>query len=97
LAATRDSSNLLAHEAAFALGQMQEQEAIPALTSVLNDLSLHPIVRHEVVEKTFYFFLFFSSFNLLVFLSFKMIVFVIILLRQLKHLVLLVPIVTFLC
>jgi deoxyhypusine monooxygenase len=50
LAATRDSSNLLAHEAAFALGQMQEQEAIPALTSVLNDLSLHPIVRHEVVE-----------------------------------------------
>jgi HEAT repeat protein len=51
LAATRDSSNLLAHEAAFALGQMQEQEAIPALTSVLNDLSLHPIVRHEVVEK----------------------------------------------
>jgi len=51
LAATRDSSNLLAHEAAFALGQMQELEAIPALTSVLNDLSLHPIVRHEVVPK----------------------------------------------
>ncbi|WJX84047.1 deoxyhypusine monooxygenase [Trifolium repens] len=48
--ATRDSSNLLAHEAAFALGQMQEQEAIPALTSVLNDLSLHPIVRHEAAE-----------------------------------------------
>ncbi|XP_004508589.1 deoxyhypusine hydroxylase [Cicer arietinum] len=48
--ATRDSSNLLAHEAAFALGQMQELEAIPALTSVLNDLSLHPIVRHEAAE-----------------------------------------------
>ncbi|XP_045799901.1 deoxyhypusine hydroxylase-like [Trifolium pratense] len=48
--ATRDSSNLLAHEAAFALGQMQEQEAIPALTAVLNDLSLHPIVRHEAAE-----------------------------------------------
>jgi len=46
--ATRDSSNLLAHEAAFALGQMQDVEAIPALVSVLNDLSLHPIVRHEV-------------------------------------------------
>lgn len=46
--ATRDSSNLLAHEAAFALGQMQDAEAIPALEEVLNDLSLHPIVRHEV-------------------------------------------------
>lgn len=49
-AATRDSSNLLAHEAAFALGQMQDTEAIPALESVLNDLSLHPIVRHEAAE-----------------------------------------------
>ncbi|KAK4407200.1 Deoxyhypusine hydroxylase, partial [Sesamum angolense] len=39
--ATRDSSNLLAHEAAFALGQMQDAEAIPALEAVLNDLSLH--------------------------------------------------------
>ncbi|XLR06956.1 hypothetical protein HN51_061837 [Arachis hypogaea] len=48
--ATRDSSNLLAHEAAFALGQMQETEAIPALAAVLNDLSLHPIVRHEAAE-----------------------------------------------
>jgi HEAT repeat protein len=47
-AATRDSSNLLAHEAAFALGQMQDAEAIPALIAVLNDFSLHPIVRHEV-------------------------------------------------
>ncbi|XVE72974.1 hypothetical protein DITRI_Ditri11bG0080800 [Diplodiscus trichospermus] len=45
--ATWDSSNLLAHEAAFALGQMQDAEAIPALEAVLNDLSLHPIVRHE--------------------------------------------------
>jgi HEAT repeat protein len=47
--AARDSSNLLAHEAAFALGQMQDAEAIPALEAVLKDLSLHPIVRHEVV------------------------------------------------
>lgn len=47
-AATKDSSNLLAHEAAFALGQMQDADAIPALKLVLNDLSLHPIVRHEV-------------------------------------------------
>ncbi|TVU07488.1 hypothetical protein EJB05_19160 [Eragrostis curvula] len=51
LAATaRDSSNLLAHEAAFALGQMQDTEAIPALEAVLKDLSLHPIVRHEAAE-----------------------------------------------
>ncbi|KAK1392686.1 Deoxyhypusine hydroxylase [Heracleum sosnowskyi] len=48
--ATRDSSNLLAHEAAFALGQMQDVEAIPALENVLNDMSLHPIVRHEAAE-----------------------------------------------
>ncbi|KAL0662971.1 hypothetical protein Bca4012_099808 [Brassica carinata] len=48
--ASRDSSNLLAHEAAFALGQMQDAEAVPALESVLNDMSLHPIVRHELTE-----------------------------------------------
>uniref|UniRef100_A0A1D1XJB7 Deoxyhypusine hydroxylase n=1 Tax=Anthurium amnicola TaxID=1678845 RepID=A0A1D1XJB7_9ARAE len=48
--AARDSSNLLAHEAAFALGQMQDFEAIPALEDILNDLSLHPIVRHEAAE-----------------------------------------------
>ncbi|KAL8530329.1 hypothetical protein ACS0TY_007386 [Phlomoides rotata] len=48
--ATRDTSNLLAHEAAFALGQMQDVEAIPALETVLNDFSLHPIVRHEAAE-----------------------------------------------
>ncbi|KAJ0699089.1 putative deoxyhypusine monooxygenase [Helianthus annuus] len=47
IAATKDPSNLLAHEAAFALGQMQDADAIPALTLILNDLSLHPIVRHE--------------------------------------------------
>ncbi|TXG63924.1 hypothetical protein EZV62_010918 [Acer yangbiense] len=47
ISATRDSSNLLAHEAAFALGQMQDAEAIPALEAILNDFSLHPIVRHE--------------------------------------------------
>lgn len=50
ITATRDSSNLLAHEAAFALGQMQDADAIPALVAVLNDLSLHPIVRHEAAE-----------------------------------------------
>ncbi|KAG9455138.1 hypothetical protein H6P81_008042 [Aristolochia fimbriata] len=50
IGATRDSSNLLAHEAAFALGQMQDAEAVPALESILLDLSLHPIVRHEAAE-----------------------------------------------
>ncbi|XWS46941.1 hypothetical protein CRYUN_Cryun14cG0111300 [Craigia yunnanensis] len=29
---------------------MQDAEAIPALDVVLNDLSLHPIVRHEAAE-----------------------------------------------
>ncbi|KAK4338182.1 hypothetical protein RND71_042669 [Anisodus tanguticus] len=48
--ATRDPSNLLAHEAAFALGQMQDADAIPALERVLFDFSLHPIVRHEAAE-----------------------------------------------
>ncbi|KAG1361382.1 Deoxyhypusine hydroxylase [Cocos nucifera] len=50
LVTTRDSSNLLAHEAAFALGQMQDVEAVPALEAALRDLSLHPIVRHEAAE-----------------------------------------------
>ncbi|KAK6940705.1 PBS lyase HEAT-like repeat [Dillenia turbinata] len=48
--ATRDSSNLLAHEAAFALGQMQDTDAVPALEAVLNNIALHPIVRHEAAE-----------------------------------------------
>ncbi|KAL5994422.1 hypothetical protein ACLOJK_024472 [Asimina triloba] len=48
--ATRDSSNLLAHEAAFALGQMQDAAAVPALQDVLKDITLHPIVRHEAAE-----------------------------------------------
>ncbi|KAI9107275.1 hypothetical protein K1719_021663 [Acacia pycnantha] len=46
--ATRDSSKLLAHEVALDLGQMQDVEAIPALTSVLNDLSLHPIAAEAL-------------------------------------------------
>jgi len=86
MAATRDSSNLLAHEAAFALGQMQELEAIPALASVLNDLSLHPIVRHEVSFHVFNFlfilgleFFFFAALLLLlVFITFETIDFIII-------------------
>jgi hypothetical protein len=49
IVAMSDASNLLAHEAAFALGQMQDVAAIPALCTVLQDTSsFHPIVRHEV-------------------------------------------------
>ncbi|KAJ7294494.1 hypothetical protein O6H91_04G146400 [Diphasiastrum complanatum] len=45
------SSNLLAHEAAFALGQMQDEDAIPCLRAVLEDHArYHPIVRHEAAE-----------------------------------------------
>lgn len=51
ICATKDSSNLLAHEAAFALGQMQDTEAVPALEHILEDtISFHPIVRHEAAE-----------------------------------------------
>ncbi|KAI5059180.1 hypothetical protein GOP47_0025499 [Adiantum capillus-veneris] len=51
ISATRDSSNLLAHEAAFALGQMQDREAISALKYILENTELyHPIVRHEAAE-----------------------------------------------
>ena len=53
-AATRDSSNLLAHEAAFALGQMQDVDAVPALKHILENLTTyHPIVRHEVISLKF--------------------------------------------
>lgn len=48
--AMRDPSELLAHEAAFALGQMRDAEAIPALRTVLEDVAAVPsIVRHEVI------------------------------------------------
>ena len=54
-AATRDSSNLLAHEAAFALGQMQDVDAIPALKRILESITAyHPIVRHEVILLNYY-------------------------------------------
>jgi len=52
---------LLAHEAAFALGQMQDAEGIPALEAALNDLSLHPIVRHEVRSHQVIVFFFLSN------------------------------------
>lgn len=42
-----DSSALLKHELAYCLGQMQDQSAIPVLTSVLKDVHQEPMVRHE--------------------------------------------------
>ncbi|XP_071486954.1 deoxyhypusine hydroxylase-like [Diadema antillarum] len=45
-----DSSALLKHESAYCLGQMQNKEAIPILTSVLRDVGQETIVRHEAGE-----------------------------------------------
>ena len=42
-----DESVLLKHELAFCLGQMQDEHAIPILTSVLKDTNQEPMVRHE--------------------------------------------------
>ncbi|XP_011143417.1 deoxyhypusine hydroxylase [Harpegnathos saltator] len=46
----KDQSALLKHELAYCLGQMQDAAAISILTSVLEDLSQEPIVRHEAGE-----------------------------------------------
>lgn len=43
----KDSSALLKHELAYCLGQMRDPAAIDILTSVLEDLSQEPMVRHE--------------------------------------------------
>jgi deoxyhypusine monooxygenase len=49
--ALNDESSLLAHEAAFSLGQMQDPESIPALQTTLQGIKeFHPIVRHEAAE-----------------------------------------------
>lgn len=42
-----DSSDLLKHECAFCLGQMQDTYAIPMLVSVLKDKEQCAMVRHE--------------------------------------------------
>lgn len=42
-----DKSALLKHELAYCLGQMQDLSAIPYLTSVLEDCTQEPMVRHE--------------------------------------------------
>ncbi|XP_035033163.1 deoxyhypusine hydroxylase [Hippoglossus stenolepis] len=45
-----DESALLKHELAYCLGQMQDRQAIPALTAVLKDAQQEPMVRHEAGE-----------------------------------------------
>lgn len=46
----KDPSALLKHELAYCLGQMQDGEAIPTLTSVLEDENEEAMVRHEAGE-----------------------------------------------
>lgn len=46
----KDTSALLKHELAYCLGQMQDEEAIATLVSVLKDTSQEPMVRHEAGE-----------------------------------------------
>lgn len=45
-----DPSALLKHELAYCLGQMQDEEAINILISVLKDNNQEPMVRHEAAE-----------------------------------------------
>lgn len=42
-----DDSDLLKHELAYCLGQMQDPAAIPVLIKVLEDVNEVPMVRHE--------------------------------------------------
>lgn len=46
----RSSSILLGHESAYVLGQTKNLAAAPYLKKVLKDLSVDPIVRHEICE-----------------------------------------------
>ncbi|XP_056132600.1 deoxyhypusine hydroxylase [Lampris incognitus] len=45
-----DESVLLKHELAYCLGQMQDKQAIPTLTTVLQDTQQEAMVRHEAGE-----------------------------------------------
>jgi len=45
-----DDSDLLKHELAYCLGQMQDPAAIPILIKVLEDVDEAPMVRHEAGE-----------------------------------------------
>ncbi|GBG87893.1 hypothetical protein CBR_g46193 [Chara braunii] len=50
VAALSDPSALLAHDCAFALGQMQDPGAMAPLQRTLEDRSVHAMVRHEAAE-----------------------------------------------
>ncbi|CRK98198.1 CLUMA_CG011561, isoform A [Clunio marinus] len=45
-----DDSDLLKHELAYCLGQMQDRAAIPILIKILEDVEQVPMVRHEAGE-----------------------------------------------
>lgn len=45
-----DDSDLLKHELAYCLGQMQDVLAIPVLIKVLENVNEVPMVRHEAGE-----------------------------------------------
>ncbi|KAF8903099.1 armadillo-type protein [Gymnopilus junonius] len=45
-----DPSALLKHELAYCLGQIKKASALPALESVLRNISEDPMVRHEAAE-----------------------------------------------
>lgn len=47
-----DDSDLLKHELAYCLGQMQDPAAIPILIKVLEDVNEAPMVRHEAGKWT---------------------------------------------
>lgn len=47
-----DESDLLKHELAYCLGQMQDPAAIPVLIKVLENVNEVPMVRHEAGENT---------------------------------------------
>lgn len=56
----QDSSELLKHEFAYCLGQMQDDKATSHLINVLKDVNQEPVVRHEVnynVSLSFFFIL----------------------------------------
>jgi deoxyhypusine monooxygenase len=48
--AAKESSALLKHEVAYALGQIGLQSSVPTLERVLSDAHAHPMVRHEAGE-----------------------------------------------
>jgi deoxyhypusine monooxygenase len=59
-----DPSELLKHELAYCLGQMQDDLAIPILEGILRNKSEHPMVRHEAGK--IYYIIYNTSFPLII-------------------------------